>query len=308
MPGMRSSSTLARILQALTLANLGLALAWFGLSWRQPAWIALAPFAIFAMCYSGGLAFEFLLLSRINRSDPVPQAGWFMLLRAWLVATVQGLRVFGWRQPFRWKACPDLLVSVPGPQGQRGVVFVHGFFCNRGFWTPWLRRVAGSGRAFVAVNLEPVFGSIDDYVPAIEQAVAALTRSTGLAPVLVCHSMGGLAARAWLRAGPHAGRVHHVVTIGTPHGGTWLGRFSRFSSGGQMALGSVWLRTLADDSARQPQPRFTCWYSNCDNIVFPSSTATFAGAQNRLVAGAAHVALAFDPQVMAETLALLDPL
>lgn len=303
---MHSSSTLARILQAVTLAILGLATAWYGWFWQQPVWIALAPVAILVMLYSGGLAFEFLLLSRINRCDPVEQAGWLTLVCAWLVAAVQGLRVFGWRQPFCWKQCPDSPAPAPGTPGRRGIVFVHGFFCNRGFWTPWLRRVGAAGRPFVAVNLEPVFGSIDDYAPAIEHAVDALTRSTGLAPVLVCHSMGGLAARAWLRAGATAGQAHHVVTIGTPHGGTWLGRFSRFESGAQMALGSAWLQALDKDAARQPQPGFTCWYSNCDNIVFPSSNATLAGAQNRLVAGAAHVDLAFHPQVMAETLALLD--
>ena len=305
---MRSFFTLARILQAVTLAPLALAAAWFGSSRGLSPWIAAAPFAIVVVCYAGGLAFEFLLLRKVNRSDSVPQAGWFMLVRAWLVATVQGLRVFGWRQPFRWKAFPDLLAPGTGPRGRRGVVFLHGFFCNRGFWTPWLRRIAGGGHAFVALNLEPVFGSIDDYVPAIDRAVAALTRTTGLPPLLVCHSMGGLAARAWLGAGPHAARVHHVVTIGTPHGGTWLGRFSRFHSGRQMNLGSDWLRQLAEHAARQPQPAFTCWYSNCDNIVFPSSNGALAGAQNRLITGAAHVDLAFHPQVMRETLALLDSL
>jgi hypothetical protein len=53
------------------------------------------------------------------------------------------------------------------------------------------------------------------------------------------------------------------------------------------------------------QTLFTCWYSNCDNIVFPASTATLAGADNRLVHGAAHVQLAFLPEVMDATLALL---
>ena len=52
--------------------------------------------------------------------------------------------------------------------------------------------------------------------------------------------------------------------------------------------------------------RFTCWYSNTDNIVFPTSTAALPGADNRLVRGAAHVQMAFLPEVMTATLALLD--
>eukprot|EP01035_Chromulina_nebulosa_P009829 gene9830-13259_t len=57
-----------------------------------------------------------------------------------------------------------------------------------------------------------------------------------LAPVLLCHSMGGLAVRAWLRAHQADGRVHRVLTLGTPHGGTWLGRFSHAPPWRQMRM------------------------------------------------------------------------
>jgi hypothetical protein len=52
--------------------------------------------------------------------------------------------------------------------------------------------------------------------------------------------------------------------------------------------------------------KFTCWYSNCDNIVVPASTATLPGADNRLVSAQGHVSMAFSPRVMHESLALLD--
>jgi hypothetical protein len=51
---------------------------------------------------------------------------------------------------------------------------------------------------------------------------------------------------------------------------------------------------------------FVCWYSNCDNVVFPPSVGQLEGADNRLVLGAAHVQLAFTPEVMQSTLALLE--
>jgi triacylglycerol esterase/lipase EstA (alpha/beta hydrolase family) len=159
-----------------------------------------------------------------------------------------------------------------------------------------------AGIPFVAVNLEPVFGSIDAYAPIIDEAVARTAKATGLPPVLVCHSMGGLAARAWLRGAGRAARVHHVVTIGTPHRGTWLGRFSRTRNGRQMRLDGDWVKGLAQGVPSVP---FTCWYSNCDNIVFPVSTATLPGADNRLVRGAAHVQLGFRPEILAATRELL---
>ena len=49
-----------------------------------------------------------------------------------------------------------------------------------------------------------------------------------------------------------------------------------------------------------------CWYTNCDNIVFPPSTATLPGADNRLVRGVAHVQLAFVPEVIERTLLDLE--
>jgi triacylglycerol esterase/lipase EstA (alpha/beta hydrolase family) len=198
------------------------------------------------------------------------------------------------------------LNAVHAVQRRRGVVLVHGFFCNRGFWTPWMLALEEAGHAFIAVNLEPVFGSVDDYAHIIEQAVSHMTQSTGSAPVIVCHSMGGLAARAWLRAGGGHSRVHHIITIGTPHGGTWLGRFGYGINGRQMRIGSPWVRELADHERIAAAVPFTCWYSNCDNIVFPTSTATLAGADNRLVRGVAHVHMAFHRDVMEGTLAIID--
>lgn len=182
-------------------------------------------------------------------------------------------------------------------------MFVHGFVCNRGFWTPWLRQARARGHAFVAVNLEPVFCSIDDYCDIIDRAVQAVTGATGRPPLLVCHSMGGLAARAWLRRCKGLARVAHVVTIGTPHRGTWLARFSRLENGRQMRVGCDWIAALSVPGPDETRS-FTCWYSNCDNVVFPPSTATLRGADNRLLEGAAHVDLAFRPAVVEHAFAL----
>jgi hypothetical protein len=96
-----------------------------------------------------------------------------------------------------------------------------------------------------------------------------------------------------------------VVTIGSPHRGTWLGRFAHSPNGHEMNLGSNWLKQLERDEPPGSHDGFTCWYSNCDNIVLPASTAMLPGADNRLAAGQAHVAMAFDPVVMEETLALM---
>jgi len=291
-------SSLAWLQRAVTATVLAAALVWLLFHWPDSPLLAIAGAIGLLLWHAWILALEFLFLRWAGQEPSVPRPSWVQLLRVWAREVVDAVRVFGWRQPFAWRAVPDAPSRATGDHC--GIVFIHGFVCNRGFWTPWLRESIRRGHPFIAVNLEPVFGSIDAYVGTIEEAVATLTRETGRAPALVCHSMGGLAARAWLRACGDAVRAAHVVTIASPHAGTWLARFSQTTNGHQMRMGGRWLAQLeaAEPRARE---RFTCWYTNCDNIVFPPSVATLPGADNRFVAHAAHVDLAFRADVMQGT-------
>ncbi len=287
---------IARWQRAFLVFNLLAMAAWLAWQWPRSPWVAvlgaLVPMAVFWSV----MALEFVLMHAANRKDPAPRARWGQVVAAWWSEVWVALVLFCWRQPFRHQAVPDWLPAQP--TGRRGVVLVHGFMCNRGLWLPWFSRLRAAGHAHVAVNLEPVMGSIDEYADIIEDAVARVTAATGQAPVLVCHSMGGLAARAWLRAHQADGRVHRILTLGTPHGGTWLGRFSRAVNGRQMSLAGDWVVALQRAEPAGRAALFTCWYSNCDNIVFPATTAALAGADNRLVEGVAHVQMAFDARVM----------
>ena len=297
---------LALLQRSITFGALAAALSWLAYFVRSAPVLAWAGCTLLVFGYSALLAVEFLLAKQLNKHDPVLQATWRDLLFAWWGETVVAPQVFCWRQPFRPNAVPDQLGPKARVQGRRGVVFVHGFFCNRGLWTPWLERMQDRGNAFMAVDLEPLFSSIDSYATQIDEAVRQVTQATGLPPVLICHSMGGLAARAWLKQVNDKARVHHVVTIGTPHRGTWLARFGHGENSRQMRLVSRWHAELSPSVPTGRLVPFTCWYSNCDNIVFPSSNATLPDASNRLLFGAGHVQLAFMPEVMQATLALLD--
>ena len=296
---------LARLQQCTTLGLLAAALAWAAvfLARGQPVWAGVGALLI-VLGYTLFLALEFVLLSRLNRDDPAPRASAAQLFGAWWGEVLAAPQVFCWRQPFRSKAEPDHLPALPA--GRRGVVFVHGFLCNRGIWNPWLARLRALGVPFVAVNLEPVFGPIEGYAASVERAVASVEQATGVAPLLVAHSMGGLAVRAWIGAYEADARVHHVITIATPHGGTWLARFGFSINSRQMGLAHPWHRDLA---AREPAARsrnFTCFYSHCDNIVVPASAGTLPGADNRHVPGKAHVQLALQETVFQAVLARLS--
>ena len=286
---------IARIQQFWILSTLLGTTGWLLWAWPHSPVVALAGAVLTWLMLPLLLGLQFFLMQRANRSDPVPRASALQLWRAGWAEWGAMLCVFGWRQPFRSRAVPDWLptTATPGQHSKvRGVVLVHGFMCNRGVWRPWLAPLRARGHAFVAVNLEPVLGPIDDYVPLIEDAVQRITQATGQAPVLICHSMGGVAVRAWLRAHQADARVHRVITLGTPHGGTELARYSQAANGQQMRRASDWLRALQRSEPPTRAALFTCWYSNCDNMVFPASTGLLAGAEPRFIAGVAHVQMA----------------
>jgi triacylglycerol lipase len=297
---------LSRLQQGITLGLLlaaGLWAAWFSLAGSPHlAWVG-ALLIVFG--YALFLALEFVFLRVVNRDDPAPQADARQLLRAWWGEVLTAPQVFCWRQPFRSRAIPDWLPET-GDGTSRGIILVHGFVCNRAVWNPWMRRLRAHGIPYVAVNLEPVFGSIDDYAEIIEGAVQQMEAATRCEPVLVAHSMGGLAVRAWLNRFAADHRVHRVITVGSPHHGTWMGRFARTRNTVEMQLNSRWRQALVAQEPPERHARFTCFYSHCDNIAFPASTATLVGADNRHVAGVAHVHLLFQHEVFSEALRWLE--
>lgn len=298
--------TLAKLQRILTLILVGSAAGWeiWFASVGLP-FVATIGALLVLLAPALLLGFEFVLLHRVQNSSPVPRPLAAQLARAWGGEVIAAARVFLWRQPFRSNTERD---NVPAKiRAQAGVVFVHGFVCNRGFWNPWLRELRRRHVPFVAVNLEPIFGPIDDYVLAIEQAVARIERATALPVVLVGHSMGGLAIRAWLAHFDADARVRRVITIGSPHQGTWLARYAHSRPGNQMRLSSAWLTNLAAREPASRHARFTCFFGHCDNIVFPSACATLPGALNVHLPGVAHVRMAFETPVSDELSRWLEP-
>lgn len=290
---------LARLQRFTTLSLIfwaGLWAAW-AISKGHPLWAA-AGAALVLLGYAAILAVEFVWRHQQNRDDPAPRATVFQVLRAWWKEVITAPLVFCWQQPFRSQRFVDTPLNAVA--NKTAVLLVHGFVCNRGLWNPWLGRLQQQGVPFCAVNLEPPWASIDDYANTIDMAIRRLHAATGQPVLLVAHSMGGLAIRAWLRRSGADDLVQHVITIGSPHQGTWLARFAFTRNGQQMQRKSPWLEALAATETTACRAKFTCFFSHCDNIVFPASTASLPGANNVHLSGCAHVHMARNEVIFQE--------
>jgi triacylglycerol lipase len=207
-----------------------------------------------------------------------------------------------WTMPFR-----TFSTRVPDhPQGLPALL-VHGYGCNSGYWHSMSKALLQAHVVHHAINMEPVIGSIDDYASQIHEAVEALCRKTGHQRlVIVAHSMGGLAARAYLRDYGSA-RIAKVVTLGTPHHGTALAHFGvgintqqmRWTATEEEGLASDWLRQLANEEDAHVSRLFVSIYSHHDNIISPQTSSHLEGAKNIEFHAIGHVALGMHPEIQA---------
>ena len=197
-------------------------------------------------------------------------------------------------QPFERLWMGDDAVGRQPPDGIP-VLLVHGYLCNRGAWW-WLRReLKAAGFAVVTINLEPPFGGIDGFADQLHTRIEALCAETGADQVAVVgHSMGGLAAREYLHR-HELSRVMKLITLGSPHHGTWLARYGLGESARQMEPDSAWIRALPPADPRVPT--VTIW-SPMDNFVAPQNSSRLAGASERILPRLSHLAMLFSPVVL----------
>jgi triacylglycerol lipase len=179
---------------------------------------------------------------------------------------------------------PDRLGKAGG--GRLPLLLIHGYQCNRAFWF-WQRPLLEAAGWVVATHsLEPVYSDIDAYAEGIARRIDEVLAATG-APqlILVGHSMGGLASRAYLRRHGVA-KVARLVTLGSPHQGTLLASLGLGPNARQMRIGSPWLRALA-----APLPAGSVSIYSChDNYVYPQQAcSTLQGAANVAIGGVSHL-------------------
>jgi pimeloyl-ACP methyl ester carboxylesterase len=194
------------------------------------------------------------------------------------------------------------------------ILLVHGMVDNRSIFTLLrlgLRR-RGFGRV-TSMNYSPFTADVRVAAAQLAEEVEALVAETGYERIhVVGHSMGGLIARYYVTRLGGDERVHTLVTLGTPHQGTytaygWHNQLTR-----QLRPGSGLMREL-----EQPVPdcrtRFVVYWSDLDQMVFPQRNAALnhpdLSARNIDLHGVGHMSLPIIGSVVhgiSSTLAHLD--
>jgi pimeloyl-ACP methyl ester carboxylesterase len=214
--------------------------------------------------------------------------------------------VYALLQPFERVVMGPPLVRG-GDSARLPVLFLHGYACNRAAGWALVRGLRRRGETVWAPTLEPVYGAIEEWVEPLASAIDSLRAATGAARVVVVtHSMGGLAARAYLRA-HGSGKLAQLMTLGSPHFGSEHARLGLGKNAREMEPGSAWLAELARDERGLGIP-FISVYSHHDNLVAPQSSGAHPAARNVPLAGVGHVTLLFSPEVRALVEQVLDAL
>jgi hypothetical protein len=155
------------------------------------------------------------------------------------------------------------------------ILLVHGMIDNRSIFTLLRRGLHRRGFGRVAsINYSPLTTDVRVAAAHLAEEVEALVVETGYERIhVVGHSLGGLIARYYVtRLGGDA-RVHTLVTLGTPHGGTFNAYALPTNLCCQLRPGSALMRELSAPVPRC-QTRFVAYWSDLDQMVFPQRNAS----------------------------------
>lgn len=194
---------------------------------------------------------------------------------------------------------------------RRPVILVHGWVHNRSAFLLMQRtlRRAGLGPLH-AIDYPSITSDLREVArqlaPVVERTVADAQADTC---VLVGHSMGGLVARQYVQElGGHE-LVDTVMTMGTPHRGTytaWLGVGQAIE---QCRPDSAYLQQL-DRTARPGLARWIAYYSDLDFMITPAVSAKLAhpalDATNVRIRDIGHLSLLLSRSVLADLITRLE--
>jgi hypothetical protein len=154
------------------------------------------------------------------------------------------------------------------------ILLLHGMADNRSVFTLLRRglRRRGFGQ-ITTLNYSVLTGDVRVAAAQLAQEIEALVAETGYERIhVVGHSMGGLIARYYVTRLGGDERVHTLVTLGSPHHGTYTAYAWNSRIMQQLRPGSPLLHEL-EQPVESCRTRFLCYWSDLDQLMLPQRTA-----------------------------------
>ena len=190
------------------------------------------------------------------------------------------------------------------------IILVHGVVDNRSVFAVLRRglRKRGFGR-IITVNYSPLSDDIRRVARRLSDVVEETVYETGYERVhVIGHSMGGLIGRYYVQRLGGDARVHTLVTLGSPHQGTYPARLVPHPIARQMRPDSDILAELALPAPGCRTRMLSVW-SDLDQMIVPKRSARLEhpdlAARNVFVRGVGHMSLPVDGRVVHEICATL---
>jgi pimeloyl-ACP methyl ester carboxylesterase len=190
-------------------------------------------------------------------------------------------------------------VKTPGKTpGLPPLILIHGIYNGAAAWLYLSRRFAEAGFPVSTCSYRSFFTSPDRILRGIEEHVRAVeTAFSGVKPVFVCHSMGGLLIRHWLLSPGNKERTGGVLTLGTPHLGSKLAALGSGSLVKDLMPSAGFIRELQDAPELTPLPCVSL-VSPTDEAVLPASCLLPpTGWRMRVTNRVGHFSMLFCPGV-----------
>ncbi|WP_404384532.1 alpha/beta fold hydrolase [Knoellia locipacati] len=195
------------------------------------------------------------------------------------------------------------------------ILLVHGLIDNRSIFTLLRRGLTRRGFGSIySMNYSPFTADVRTAAAQLGEEIEAIVQETGYEKIhIVGHSLGGLIARYYVTRLGGDERVHTLVTLGTPHQGTYAAYAAPTRLIGQMRPGSGLIREL-DEPAPGCSTRFICYWSDSDLVIVPQGSGALRhhdlSVRNIRLHGVGHISLAIVGDVVhgiSTALAELDP-
>ncbi len=154
------------------------------------------------------------------------------------------------------------------------ILLVHGMVDNRSIFTVLRRGLVRRGFGQIeTINYSILTDDIRSAAARLGAEVERIVEETGYERIhVIGHSMGGLIARYYVtRLGGDA-HVHTLVTLGTPHRGSYLAYSWNNGLTRQLRPGSALMEELAGP-VTDCQTRFIVYWSDLDQVVVPQRNA-----------------------------------